>query len=87
MTETIRQCWAYNHRGQRCEHPAGHPGNHVITDEWSDDECFTPSKSTPQPRQPIPMPIPEDIPVGKCVACSHTHKGGQCKCGCHEHIG
>lgn len=90
MTE-IRTCWAFNREGQRCEHPAGHPGNHVITAEWTDDECFSPIKhqlpdiSTPVPVHPAP-PVLESQPV-KCVACNHQHKSGPCKCGCHEQIG
>lgn len=84
--ETIRQCWAYNHRGQRCEHPAGHPGNHVISDEWSDDDCFTPTSPAIKPVVPPPVPVAAPT-AGKCVACSHAHKAGTCKCGCHEHIG
>lgn len=84
--ETIRQCWAYNLKGQRCDHPAGHPGKHVVMDEWDDDECFNPiQKAAPAPPPP-PAPI-GDPTVGKCVACQHMHKGGVCKCGCHEHIG
>lgn len=90
MTE-IRTCWAFNSSGQRCEHPAGHPGNHVITATWSDDECFSPIKhqlpdiSTPAAVHPAP-PVLESGPV-KCVACGHQHKAGPCKCGCHEQIG
>lgn len=88
MTD-IRQCWAYNRDGIRCEHPAGHPGKHVVTAEWGDDECFTPG--TPKP--PIAAPIPAAAPLvatsqpEKCIACQHAHKAGPCKCGCYEYIG
>lgn len=83
--ETIRQCWAYNKQGQRCEHPAGHPGNHVIMAEWTDDECAMPQAPVSAPVLPPPAPL-ETGPL-KCVACSHAHKGGECKCGCYEFIG
>jgi hypothetical protein len=39
----IRQCHSFNRQGQRCEHPAGHPGNHVVSAEWSDEEAWMPS--------------------------------------------
>ena len=85
MTE-VRQCWAYNSKQQRCEHPAGHPGNHVIMSEWTDDECVMPVPVQLPPTLPPPPPplVEEEL---KCVACSHKHRGGPCKCGCHEFIG
>jgi len=90
----IRTCWAFNSSGQRCEHPAGHPGNHVITATWTDDECFSPIRhQLPEPatavKENTPIPLPEPLahePL-KCVGCGHQHKGGPCKCGCHEQIG
>ena len=39
----IRQCHSFNRQAQRCEHPAGHPGNHVVSAEWSDEEAWMPS--------------------------------------------
>jgi hypothetical protein len=91
--ETIRQCWAHSEDGARCEHPAGHPGNHMISKEWADDECFSPIKhQLPAPElsktgmSAAPIPNPEPL-VEKCAACSHSHKSGACKCGCYEHIG
>lgn len=86
----IRTCWAFNKDGQRCEHPAGHTGNHIITAEWTDDECFSPIRhqlpevTAPAPASPAP-PALESQPV-KCVACGHKHSGGTCKCGCYEEI-
>ena len=82
--EPIRQCWAFNFKGHRCEHPAGHPGNHVVTAEWTDEECYAPPTGAPTP---APAPAPATLVTQKCVACQHMHKGGVCKCGCHEHIG
>lgn len=92
MTEQIRQCWAYNVAGNRCDHPAGHVGKHMIATEWDDSECYAPSGfQTPtavQPPQTQPAPIEvAPVVVTKCIACSHAHKSGVCKCGCHEFIG
>lgn len=84
----VRQCWAYNRKQQRCEHPAGHPGNHVVSSEWSDDECVVPVAVSPPPAPPqIPLPEPVEMDAAKCVACGHKHKSGECKCGCHSFIG
>ena len=84
----IRTCWAFNKEGQRCEHPAGHTGNHIITAEWTDAECAIPTAqqvlSTPAAVYP-PPPVLESQPL-KCVACNHKHSGGTCKCGCYEEI-
>lgn len=91
MTDTIRQCWAFHRDGMRCEHPAGHAGKHMIATEWDDSECYAPNGLQPPtlaPTPPIVAPTPEaTAPVTKCIACSHAHKSGVCKCGCHEFIG
>lgn len=93
MADTVRQCWAYNKEGQRCDHPAGHPGNHVIMAEWTDEECFSPiqhqlPKQAVQSKPEPPMtPISPKPEVTNCVACQHKHRGGECKCGCYEFIG
>lgn len=88
MTE-VRRCWAFHRDGARCEHPAGHPGNHVVSKEWTDAECATPGEPVQNlVRVPIaPQEPPTQAPPTKCVACQHHHKGGACKCGCHEFIG
>ena len=98
MTEPIRQCWAFHYEGLRCEHPAGHPGDHIVTQTWTDLECATPGEFPVPERatlvthiaQITEAPMPEPAPVvvvTSCIACSHKHKGGECKCGCYEHIG
>ncbi len=84
MTD-IRQCWAFHVDGTRCEHAAGHPGDHAVEITWSDDECVIPGSSNP-----ISLPTPPE-PVVKvidspCVACQHKHQG-ECSCGCYEFIG
>ena len=86
MTNLAR-CWAYNRGSERCDKHAGHPGDHAITHTWTDSECFAPNQQ-PTPHIPAPPAIPmtDNVPA-KCVACQHQHKGGPCKCGCHEHIG
>ena len=85
MTE-IRQCWAFHKDGTRCDMPAAHPGDHSVERTWTDSECAMPTIIPPaQPPAPLPPPLVE-APV-KCVACGHQHRGGQCKCGCHEFIG
>lgn len=89
--DDIRQCFAYNNKGERCDHPAGHPGNHAITYTWADSECYRPT-GTSQPiyqQPPAPIPLPVEVPVApaSCVACQHKHKDGPCKCGCYEFIG
>ena len=84
----VRQCWAFHRDGMRCEHPAGHPGDHVVQKTWNDLQCATPGEFeiTPPPAAPIPPPpvAEEDV---KCIACGHKHRSGTCKCGCHEFIG
>jgi len=82
----VRQCWAYNSKQQRCEHPAGHPGRHVVSSEWTDEECVIPVPVQIPPAIP-PLPQPLEQTVNKCVACGHSHKGGTCKCNCMEFIG
>lgn len=91
----IRQCWAYNVAGQRCDMPAGHPGDHGIQFTWTDDDCYNPilsaGESRPSPAKPaaiVTLPtVPTQPTVIKCVACQHQHKNGECKCGCYEFIG
>lgn len=92
--EDIRQCWAFHRDGARCEHPAGHPGNHMTSQSWTDLECATPGEfdipehSAPATLVTVPVPAPtESAPSTKCVACQHSHKGGTCRCGCYEYIG
>lgn len=87
MTE-VRQCWAYSADGVRCEHPAAHPGNHVVTREWADEECFEPikiNKTAVAVAQPAEPPAAIE-PKPNCVACGHNHVNKVCKCGCYEHI-
>lgn len=85
MTE-VRQCWAFHRDGARCQHPAGHPGNHMIEQTWTDLECATPGEFAPVPYVPVEKPKAEPTKSDPCVACEHMHKGGTCKCGCYEHI-
>ena len=88
---TYRQCWAYNSKSQRCEHPAGHPGNHIVSSEWTDSECVAPTMVTVA--QPTITTTSGSVTtvttpdVSTCVACGHKHKSGECKCGCHTFIG
>jgi hypothetical protein len=84
MTE-IRQCWAFNQKGSRCEHPAGHPGDHMVGIQWTDAACAVPDELKPIPYVPTEKPVVETKPES-CVACDHMHKAGVCKCGCYEHI-
>jgi len=88
MTETIRTCWAISAALKaRCDMPAGHAGDHSITVSWNDDQCWSPETDEPIALQVVP-PVQEPVqeePEG-CVACSHMHKSGECKCGCYEHI-
>lgn len=83
MTD-IRRCWAFHNDGMRCEHPAGHPGQHAVQRTWDDDECAIPGEIKTTPPPPPPPLVTE---VVSCVACGHKHKGGECKCGCREFIG
>lgn len=87
MSEQIRQCWAFHKDGTRCDMPAGHNGDHAVERTWGDSECAIPGQDHVQ--KPVQVPVPQPLveaPV-KCVACGHQHKGGACKCGCHEFIG
>jgi hypothetical protein len=85
MTE-IKQCWAFHRDGARCEHPAGHAGDHMIEKTWDDSECAMPGEIKSQPAIPVlPQPLTEQ--PNKCVACGHAHRNGECKCGCHSFIG
>lgn len=92
MTE-IRTCWALNTDGERCAKRASHKGTHSITIEWTDDECYAPKTfhDIPVKREIAPMPIQiAEIPQSDttlCVACSHKHAAGPCKCGCYEFVG
>jgi hypothetical protein len=92
MTE-IRTCWAHNIAGERCGKRASHKGNHSLTIEWDDSECYEPKTIPDIPVRREMAPLPE--PIAKvlqadptmCVACSHRHAGGACKCGCYEFVG
>jgi hypothetical protein len=93
MEKEIRQCWAFHKHGSRCEHPAGHPGKHVVSKEWDDLDCATPGEFESQPATLVteksvtePQPVLQEKPL-KCVACNHAHRNAECKCGCHEFIG
>jgi predicted Zn-ribbon and HTH transcriptional regulator len=85
----IKQCWAYNSAGNRCEHPAGHNGDHVIQQTWTDEECSVPGTlnniHVAEPLKILEKSLVE-MPT-KCVACGHAHKSSECKCGCHSFIG
>jgi hypothetical protein len=91
----LRNCFAYNQQGQRCDMPAGHPGDHAITTTWTDEECYAPySAPVPTPRVydgmasfpegslgPPPMPGDTD----ECLICDHRMHRGMCKadeCDC-----
>ena len=88
----IKQCWAFHWEGMRCEHPAGHNGDHVIQKTWTDKECATPGefeiKSAPGNSvtgTSVAEPVSEKK-IENCSACNHVHVGGNCKCGCYTHI-
>jgi hypothetical protein len=98
--EDIKQCWAFHRDGARCEHPAGHPGDHTTSTSWTDLECATPGefevveRSAPATLVRVPLVEHEEHDVSakpevvtKCVACGHKHKGGACRCGCYEFVG
>jgi hypothetical protein len=85
MNETIRTCWAISAAlKSRCDMPAGHTGNHSITVEWGEEQCWMPEIDEPIALEVVPSPVP--IEVAKCEACSHMHKNAECKCGCYTHI-
>lgn len=97
MTD-VRQCWAFHRDGARCEHPAGHPGDHVVMKTWNDLECATPGEFSAKPEPirsnpaqqhlnpPLSTATAPAVPDDKCVACNHRHASGACKCGCYEQI-
>jgi hypothetical protein len=87
MVGFSRQCWAFHNDGTRCQLSADHDGDHAVERTWGDDECAIPT--VPMQRQPVPAPVATPLVevTLKCVACGHQHKGGPCKCGCHEFIG
>jgi hypothetical protein len=92
----MSRCWAHNTNKVRCELDAGHDDLHRFSISWSDSECYEPGKNiTTEPvalprnlMPPLPPPTPP-VPVAevKCVACSHRHRAGECKCGCKEFVG
>jgi hypothetical protein len=83
--DTIRECHAYSQSGQKCSHPAGHPGDHAIIITWGDDECWTPGTEQVRPMAsramgvadglvpPQPVDEPVYVPSGKCAICQHKH--------------
>lgn len=93
----MSQCWAYNTDRLRCQLDAGHEEPHTIYTTWRDDQCYEPDKSLHTLMQPVATAgdsgagtikaLPPFAEPASCVACKHMHKGGVCKCGCHEHIG
>lgn len=92
--DTIKQCWAFHRDGARCEHPAGHSGDHAVQKTWNDLQCATPGEfevvERSAPATPVTVPVAAPVEVAtstKCVACSHNHKGGTCRCGCYEFVG
>ncbi len=87
--ETIKQCWAFHRDGARCEHPAGHSGDHAVQKTWNDLQCATPGEFGDQPK-PVVVTAPvvqAPVEITSCVACQHKHKGGECRCGCYEFVG
>lgn len=87
MTE-IRTCWAISAALKaRCDMPAGHSGEHSITVSWNDEQCWSPDFD-----EPVALTVVQDVhePVQEkpeaCIACNHMHRGGECKCGCYNHV-
>jgi hypothetical protein len=99
----IRPCFAYNLRGERCDMPGGHPGDHAITTTWTDDECYAPGA-------PLAMGVADghirpshgetehlvDVPVEleDCAVCEHLAEyhpmQGPCihgGCDCKNYVG
>ena len=87
MTDAVRQCWAFHRDGTRCDMPAGHNGDHAVERTWGDADCAMPVAAAPQPASSPLETLQITEQATNCVACSHKHRGGQCKCGCHEFIG
>jgi hypothetical protein len=87
MPREFRQCWAY-YDSNRCSLRAGHQGDHVRKITWTDADCQgAPLIEVLAVDEPVPfIPVQQPNPVGRCVACSHSHSG-ECKCGCKEFIG
>lgn len=96
MSDTIRTCWAISSALKaRCDMPAGHSGDHSITITWDDNQCWSPEVDEPvalrvvEPDMmsgAVDNPVQEPVQAEGCIACSHMHKSGACKCGCYEHI-
>jgi hypothetical protein len=85
----IRQCWAHDSKGNRCQAKASHRGDHYLKISWTDSECVGAPLMKILVDEPIPYTLPEPVKVdeGSCVACHHRHRSGECKCGCKEYIG
>lgn len=81
-----RQCWAYNLKGDRCQKPPGHKGPHQIKFLWEDNDCYSPQGKPLIEVFAEEAAAAEEAPQ-KCIACKHSHKAGQCKCGCYEYVG
>jgi hypothetical protein len=90
----VRQCHSYNRQGARCEHPAGHTGNHYISVEWSDAEAWTPTPAGMGPLKPeeirdTPLIVEEPVQE-RCDICEHPWHDAPCtvtvefddECGC-----
>jgi len=78
--DTVRPCYAYSQNLTRCDLPGGHPGNHAITLEWDDADCYIPGIPTPTPTvtvtplaqaQAVLAPA-DDQRNDPCVACRHS---------------
>jgi hypothetical protein len=87
-------CHAYSVTLDRCDMPAGHPGDHSITRTWTDDECFVPGApvTLKEHGAPIPYTLPEPGP-SRCVLCEHKFHNGKCpamdgefSCDCSEGV-
>lgn len=73
------QCHAYSReQGWRCEWIAGHPGDHSVSFDWTDDECWTPGAEpvANQARTQL-APAPQHQPVAEVPAeVDHVSKEG-----------